>query len=428
MPQYKIDITTFWNDLGVEYCNTDATNMYDFFKDGLKFQGENELVYNFYEFVRYLGYDSQYQFFQNVILDYIGEVDSGIFDAFTFYSNVDDPNIIDRYTFWQYAPSYGTPFPQQLSNIVAMGQTTSSFWISFDNGETLNDTYVTPIVPLPSINMFVGSATNNGTDAAYFGTTNSANQSYIIRYDKTFNDYRAHGQYSGNRPFNSIVYLSDTLFYGVNSSVSNNLLKSVNDATTFSAITLSPAFRPEKIIWAPEENRLVIGGLGSTQRFLYSTNSGTTWTLSNTHTSITNTLTDLIYLKNSPIRKYIALFKNASGTQYIYNSVAGVSWKENIISTGSTMDLSCGAYDPVNNVFLAVSNSKTLGVISTDGGDTFTTITQPSKDFRQVIHIPGTTRFLAAYNGGVYWTDDNGTSWNDTFLNRDVRAITYLPL
>lgn len=98
-----INLTTFFTSLGIVNGNTEATNFYEFWY-GIEF-GDGTITYNITEFMTYLG-TTRYEFFHSLNSDY-----PGVFDEYTFYSNIDDPRIYDYYTFYTYAGQYLTGIP-----------------------------------------------------------------------------------------------------------------------------------------------------------------------------------------------------------------------------------------------------------------------------------------------------------------------------
>jgi hypothetical protein len=98
-----INLTTFFTSLGIVNGNTQATNFYDFWY-GIEFNG-GTITYNITEFMTYLG-TNRYEFFHSLESTY-----PGVFDEYTFYSNIDDPRITDFSTFYTYAGQYLTGVP-----------------------------------------------------------------------------------------------------------------------------------------------------------------------------------------------------------------------------------------------------------------------------------------------------------------------------
>ena len=89
-----IDLTTFFTSLGVVNGNTEATNFYDFWY-GIVFN-DGTITYNITEFMTYLQ-TTRYEFFQSLNSTY-----PDVYDEYTFYKNIDNPNIYDLSTFYTY--------------------------------------------------------------------------------------------------------------------------------------------------------------------------------------------------------------------------------------------------------------------------------------------------------------------------------------
>lgn len=98
-----INLTTFFNDWGIVAGNGDATDFYSFW-NGLELSG-GTIISNITEFMNYHN-TTRYEFFHNLQSTY-----PDVFDEYTFYSNIDDPDIIDFISFYQHAASYLTPLP-----------------------------------------------------------------------------------------------------------------------------------------------------------------------------------------------------------------------------------------------------------------------------------------------------------------------------
>jgi hypothetical protein len=92
-----INLTQLFDDLGINFGPTipyGQGNQYDFF-NGIVWN-DGDITYNQYEFFKKIGI-SRYDFFKQ----YISEYD--------FYQNINDPNITDYKTFYEYAPFYYRP-------------------------------------------------------------------------------------------------------------------------------------------------------------------------------------------------------------------------------------------------------------------------------------------------------------------------------
>lgn len=98
-----INLTTFFNDWGIVAGNGDATDFYSFW-NGLELSG-GTIISNITEFMNYHN-TTRYEFFHNLQSTY-----SDVFDEYTFYKNIDDPEIYDFTSFYQHAASYLTPLP-----------------------------------------------------------------------------------------------------------------------------------------------------------------------------------------------------------------------------------------------------------------------------------------------------------------------------
>lgn len=102
----KINLSTFFQSLGISCGNTSASNFYEFWY-GIT-MNDNTITYNITEFMSYLG-TNRYEFFKSLNSDY-----PEVIDEYTFYQNIDDPRIYDYYTFYTYAGEYlcaSSPFP-----------------------------------------------------------------------------------------------------------------------------------------------------------------------------------------------------------------------------------------------------------------------------------------------------------------------------
>jgi hypothetical protein len=100
-----INLTTFFQSLGIVGGNTQATNFYDFWF-GIEFS-DGTITYNITDFMTYLG-TNRYEFFKSLNSDY-----PEVIDEYTFYQNIDDVRIYDFFTFYTYAGEYlaGSPSP-----------------------------------------------------------------------------------------------------------------------------------------------------------------------------------------------------------------------------------------------------------------------------------------------------------------------------
>lgn len=85
----SINLTTLFGDLGIVSGNTNATNQYEFYNGVVWDDGTT--TYNQYEFFKKTPQGNRFDFFQQ----YGGE--------YNFYSDIDDPDITDYRTFYQYA-------------------------------------------------------------------------------------------------------------------------------------------------------------------------------------------------------------------------------------------------------------------------------------------------------------------------------------
>ena len=98
-----INLTTFFSDWGIVAGNGDATDFYSFW-NGLELSG-GTIISNITEFMNYHN-TTRYEFFHNLQSTY-----PDVFDEYTFYKNIDDPEIYDFTSFYQHAASYLTPLP-----------------------------------------------------------------------------------------------------------------------------------------------------------------------------------------------------------------------------------------------------------------------------------------------------------------------------
>lgn len=87
----SIDLTTFFDDLGIVSGNTEAVNQYEFFK-GIGWD-DSTVTNNQYEFFKKIG-QSRYDFFKQ----YENERE--------FYRSTNDIRIKDFWTFYRYAGQY----------------------------------------------------------------------------------------------------------------------------------------------------------------------------------------------------------------------------------------------------------------------------------------------------------------------------------
>ena len=425
-----IEMSIFWDEWGVVYGNNTADNWYDAF-NGLV-MNDDFVCANATDFFNWNDI-SRYDFFRAYSDD-----ENTIDSEYEFYQNTSDERIFDFYTFWKYAAEYLTPIPTIVDYVIGMDGDNNLIPYSNDGGVNFTNSGITIPSVLPTKSLVqLRSKTNDGENI-YFGSSTDGATSRLYKWSSASNEMTILSTFTGTRSFNSVQYVNPNLFYAVPSQqTTNNLLKSTNGGVTFTASTLSPTFTPNKIVWANQGagGKVIMGGNGTTQRFLYSTNSAhTTWSLCNTHTSIATELNSLYYFDN--VGKYIALFKNSTNTQDVLISSNGITWTKPFTSTGNTLNLVCGAYDAETNTFMALSDGTSTGVISTDGFTTFQNITQPNKPFVDMTCIQGTnglTRFIgvvstSAQRYGVYYTDDFGTTWNQVDFSSAFKAIDTLTI
>jgi hypothetical protein len=100
----SIDLRTLFGDLGIVSGNTNATNQYEFYYGVVWDDGD--ITYNQFEFFSKTPQGNRYEFFK----PYGGE--------YNFYNDIDDPNIYNYKTFYQYA---GTDLAPPLGWILRFG-------------------------------------------------------------------------------------------------------------------------------------------------------------------------------------------------------------------------------------------------------------------------------------------------------------------
>ena len=284
-----IEMSIFWDEWGVVYGNNTADNWYDAF-NGLV-MNDDFVCANATDFFNWNDI-SRYDFFRAYSDD-----ENTIDSEYEFYQNTSDERIFDFYTFWKYAAEYLTPIPTIVDYVIGMDGDNNLIPYSNDGGVNFTNSGITIPSVLPTKSLVqLRSKTNDGENI-YFGSSTDGATSRLYKWSSASNEMTILSTFTGTRSFNSVQYVNPNLFYAVPSQqTTNNLLKSTNGGVTFTASTLSPTFTPNKIVWANQGagGKVIMGGNGTTQRFLYSTNSAhTTWSLCNTHTSIATELNSL---------------------------------------------------------------------------------------------------------------------------------------
>jgi hypothetical protein len=174
----KINLTTFFSNLGIVSGDNEATNFYDFW-NGIEFSG-GTITYNITDFMTYLG-TNRYEFFKSLNSQY-----PEVIDEYTFYSNINDPRIYDFLTFYSYAGEY-------FGGVPITPTPTSTPTITPTNTPTPTPTYTPYLSPIPvysNVSEFVLVATGSTIPAAGEIVFNNANacfspQTTIMRISYT---------------------------------------------------------------------------------------------------------------------------------------------------------------------------------------------------------------------------------------------------
>ena len=429
---YQVDMNTFWCDWQVVSGDTTAFDEYTTFKNGLLMQ-DGSYVYNMKELCDYQGFGgNRYRLFT-----YYQQFDDNIYGEYEFYKYTNDPNIYDYRTFWQNAASYlGGYCGAPPYNIAVFGRTNTEAWHSSNSGATYDNTTITIPTPLPPAsapnNAYINlKASTQNIYEAYFGSLQdfsvSPTKSYIYKFDFTTKEWTQFYQFSPSRRIDDLLWVSPTLFMTTNDNNTNNFTKSTDGGLTFVNQTLSPSFRAGRLAfqpysYVPGQKTIIVGGQGAndTQRFMYSTDDATTWTLCNPHTSIpaVNTMTSLHYYDNMGI--FVATFF-ASGLQggHILYSNDGIDWIDGYVGSSSDK-FTDSAYNPDTNLLMFATDTSTTGYYTDDGFGSVQTFTQPNANFGRIICIPDIGpdgRFIQyvlqnSTTSSSYYSDDKGATWN----------------
>lgn len=166
-----INLTTFFNDWGIVAGNGDATDFYSFW-NGLELSG-GTIISNITEFMNYHN-TTRYEFFHNLQSTY-----SDVFDEYTFYSNIDDPEIYDFTSFYQHAASYLTPLPSPTPTPTPTNTPTPT--PTPTNTPTPTPTITPTPSPLVSSVSYISEARQTNSAGTYnFTSQNYGGSGYIV--------------------------------------------------------------------------------------------------------------------------------------------------------------------------------------------------------------------------------------------------------
>lgn len=423
---YLVDMNTFWCDWQVVSGDTTAFDEYTTFKNGLLMQ-DGSYVYNMKELCDYQGYGgNRYRLFT-----YYQQFDDNIYGEYEFYKYTNDPNIYDYRTFWQNAASYlggvcgGPPF-----NIALFGNNNTEAFYSSDSGGTFDNTSITIPTPLPvgaTAHIIERSQTQNQYEA-YFGSAVSGgvpSSSHIYKFDFATKEWTTFYTFTGpGRRIDDLLWVNAALFITTNVNATSNISKSTNGGATFTTSTLSPTFRGGKI--EQGNGVIVIGGYGADdQRFLYSTDQGTTWNYCNSHTpmDVANPIRDLQFYSQFGV--FVATFFS-SGIQggAIYVSNDGINWTDTYPSTiGFQPNTTC--INTITGTIMLAQNNSATTLVSYDGGQNWVSVNNVVDNLGHIICIPDIApfgRFITfsdnAGTGQKYnYSDDEGTTWTSIITN-----------
>ena len=194
-----IDLTTFFTSLGVVNGNTEATNFYDFWY-GIVFN-DGTITYNITEFMTYLQ-TTRYEFFQSLNSTY-----PDVYDEYTFYKNIDNPNIYDLSTFYTYGAQDAfsrpvTPTPTPTNTATPTITPTNTITPTSTNTPTPTPTNTATPTPTPT-NTVTPTVTPTNTPTP---TPTSSAKAALTIYQVNRNDikttnttYNLPGVFSANK-------------------------------------------------------------------------------------------------------------------------------------------------------------------------------------------------------------------------------------
>jgi hypothetical protein len=417
---YLIDMTTFWSNAGVVSGDTNADNQYNTFANGL-LMADGSTIYNMKQFFDYNNH-SRYSFWNQW-----NAISSGdIYGEFKAYEFTNDPAIYDFYTFWKYAPQYigaSPPAPPAWRIFGAPGDNVYTPPVSLDSGNTWNSTIVSS-VGLPTASVFqtpIVDSYTYGNQAAYFGSIHFNGQSFIYKFDFLTQAYTLAYTFNSNtsRSQNAMVWINDNLFLSFTISPVNNRHRSTNGLVSFTTGTISPSIAPQKVAYSPSLDKLVLYGITGnlSKMFVFSNNSGSTFTLCNTHTAFPSNLTcnDLEWFEDMGL--FVALFSNSGTFSLIMTSSDGENWNIAYNTTQPTAKenwVSC-AFNPITQTFMVIGDNCDFGLVSLDLCNSFTPIAPQKDNWSRLLWVPDSNRFIAfSRNAGSdtpYYTEDDGASW-----------------
>jgi hypothetical protein len=299
----------------------------------------------------------------------------------------------------------------------------------------------TPVAYSPTLNMYVlgkgqlsvPSSSSDGISTSIDGITWTTRTRPITNYTiyfngaawvgGTINKFFVYGSTEtsphSNKPV--VFYSSD----GITWSQATTHTSSVNWVSIFD------------LAFNSNTGRLVLsGGNGSQAITSYSDDGGVSWTTN--YISISGSIaggdpsiTSIMY--NSTSQLFIGTFgyANSSGNRIITSS-NGTSWTAR--TTETSLSYKHLAYNATDNVMIAVPAMTSLGttiIRSTNGGTTWSTITISGSSITpsRAIYIPSDPGYFLVFldnSTTIYYSSDNGLTWNTFNTNITASGFTYV--